>query len=153
VTTAGAAADGAGNITDQYGSVLSIDVSNPAAPKLAGELFNNRGSPQGGDTNQDGGVIANSQLPYIRSTNTNGAAVQNGTGRVLLVNYSNPASLQVVGELDIPGTVRVESIAIQGNRALVIGSTGGLRSPTSSVSDYGLTGDVTLTVLDITDPL
>jgi uncharacterized membrane protein len=153
VTTTGAPEDSSGNITDQFGTVLSIDVSNPAAPKLAGELFNNRGSPQGGDTNQDGGVIVNSQLAYIATTTSTGAAVESGTGRVLLVNYSNPVSLQVMSEVDIPGTVRVESIAIQGNRALVLGSTGSWRSPTSNVSDFGLTGNVTLTLLDITDPL
>ena len=47
---------------DAAGSVLSIDVSNPAAPKLADVLFNDKGTPDGGDTRQLGGVLVNNHI-------------------------------------------------------------------------------------------
>jgi uncharacterized membrane protein len=141
-----------GGICDQFGSMLSIDVSNPAAPTLASVLFNNRGVPLGGDTNQDGGILVNNQLAYIASTTSVGADTQTGMGRILIVDYSNPANLSVAHELDIPDTLRIEDIAIQGDRALVVGSTGGWRTPFTDGVDNGLTGNLTLTMLDITDP-
>ena len=48
----GTSNDGNGNITDQYGDFLAVDLSNPAAPQLAGVLFNDRGEPQGSDSNE-----------------------------------------------------------------------------------------------------
>jgi hypothetical protein len=65
-----------GLIFDQFGSLLSIDVSNPAAPRLADVLYNNRGAPDGGDTNQNGGVIVNNHLAYIASTTSTGGGTE-----------------------------------------------------------------------------
>jgi uncharacterized membrane protein len=140
-------------IVNQIGSVLSIDVSNPAAPALAGVLFNNEGPPHGGDTNQNGGVIVNDHVAYFASTTSTGGNTQTGIGRVLVVDYSNPANLSVLGEVDVPGTVQVLGVAVQGNRALVVGSSGGWRTPyKNDGSDFGLTGNLTLSVLDVSDP-
>jgi uncharacterized membrane protein len=139
-------------IGDQWGTFLAIDISNPAAPHLDGELFNNRGTPNGGNTNQEGGTSVNNQLAYVASTTSVGGNTQTGVGRVLVVNTANPASMSVATELDIPGTVRVEQISIQGNRALVVGSTGGYQNPFPPFSGTGIQGNLTLTVLDISDP-
>jgi len=138
-------------IVDQFGSVLSIDVSTPAAPTLDDVLFNEGSPPSTGTTNQNGGVLVNSQIAYIASTTSTGGATQSGVGRVLVVNYSDPTNLTVTNEVDIPGTVQVLDVAIQGNRALVVGSTGGRRN-FFDPGTYGLTGNLTLSVLDITNP-
>jgi uncharacterized membrane protein len=53
--------------------------------------------------------------------------------------------------LTIPNTVHALEIAVEGNRALVVGSTGGWKSPFLGQSDAQLTGRMTLTLLDITD--
>ena len=102
----GTSNDGNGNITDQYGDFLAVDLSNPAAPQLAGVLFNNRGAPQGGDSNQFDAVPINSQVTYVAGSTSTGANTQSGNGSVLVVNTANPASMSVAGQLDIPGTVQ-----------------------------------------------
>jgi uncharacterized membrane protein len=143
----------AGFLSSQFGSLLSLDVSNPASPALSDVLYNTLGAPYGGDTNQNGGAIVNDHLAYIASSTSTGSNSQSGTGRVLMVDYSNPTSLSVLGEVDIPGTVQVVDVAIQGNRALVVGSTGGWRTTVDNIAQAGLTGNLTFSVLDISNPL
>jgi uncharacterized membrane protein len=149
----GTSNDGNGNITDQFGDFLAVDLSNPAAPQLAGVLFNNRGSPQGSDSNEWAAVPINSQVTYVAGSTSTGADTQTGTGRVLIVNRANPAAMSLASHLDIPGTVHALAIAVNGNEALVVGSTGGYQSPVSDPSQLGLTGNVTLTLMNISNPL
>jgi uncharacterized membrane protein len=138
----------AGVFSFQFGSLVSLDVSDPAKPVLKDALFNDRGSPDGGDTNQDGGAIINDQIAYIASSTSSGG-VRSGVGRVLVVDYSQPTNLSVLGEVDIPGTVHAVGVAIQGDRALVVGNTGDW----SDLDPPGsLTGTLTLSVLDTSDP-
>ncbi len=126
----------------QSGNVISIDVSNPAAPTLAGVLFGS--SDPNASTTQLGATIVNSQIAYIASSTATGASTTDGVGRVLVVNYSNPAAM-TYSEVDIPGTYQVVDVAVQGNEALVVGRTGG-------TSAYGVNGTMTLSLLDITNP-
>ncbi len=146
----GTSNDGNGNITDQSGDFLAVDLSNPASPHLAGVLFNNRGAPQVGSSNQFDAVPINSQVTYVAGSTSTGANTQSGSGSVLVVNTANPASMSVADQLDIPGTVQALAIAVNGNEALVVGSTGGWQSP---YTEAGLTGNVTLTMLNISNPL
>jgi uncharacterized membrane protein len=145
--------NGNGNITDQFGDFLAVDLSNPAAPQLAGVLFNDRGAPRGSDSNQFDAVPISSQVTYVAGSTSTGANTQIGNGSVLVVNTANPASMSVADKLDIPGTVQAVAIAVDGNEALVVGSTGGWQSPFSDPSQIGLTGNVTLTMLNISNPL
>ena len=145
--------DGNGKITDQYGEFLAVDLSNPAAPRLAGVLFNDRPAPEGGNSNQFNAVPINSQVTYVAGSTSTGSNTESGSGSVLVVNTANPASMSVAGRLDIPGTVMALAIAVNGNEALVVGTTGGWQSPFSDPSQYGPTGKITLTMLNISDPL
>ena len=95
----------------------------------------------------------NSQVTYVAGSTSTGANTQSGSGSVLVVNTANPASMSVAEQLDIPGTVQALAIAVDGNEALVVGSTGGWQSPFSDPSQIGLTGNVTLTMLNISNPL
>jgi uncharacterized membrane protein len=142
-----------GGIFDQFGTVLSIDISNPASPTLKDVLFKNpnRLASEAGDTNQPGGTVVNDHIAYIASTTSVGANTQVGSGRVLVLETSDPADLQVLREVIIPKTVQVVNVAVQGNIALVVGSTGGWRSPLSATT-AGLTGTMTMTLLNISDP-
>src|SRR5438093_678383 len=119
---------------------------------LADVLFNNLRAPNGSNTNMSGGTIVNSQVAYVASTTSTGRNPHNGIGRVLVVDISNPASLSVLREVQIPGTVQVLDVAIQGNRALVVGSSDGWRNPFNGFADLGLDGNLTLTMLDISNP-
>ena len=145
VTTAGYSLFFGSIFVDQFGTVLSIDVSNPAAPTLADVLYNNRGPAGGGDTTQYGGAIVNNQITYIASSTNTGGSTQDGVGRVLVVDYSNPAALSVLSEVDIPGTYQVVAVAVEGDEALVVGRAGG-------TSAFGVNGELTLSVLDISNP-
>lgn len=152
IPTDGYNVDASANITDQFGTLLSINVSNPAAPTFADVLFNNRGTPKGGDTNISSGVIVNGQVAYFAGTTSTGAQTQSGNGQVHVVDYSNPANLSVTHDLNIPGTVQVLDIAIQGHFALVVGSTQGWLTPISGGVNGTLGGQMTLSLLDITNP-
>ena len=134
-----------GGLQDQFGTVMAIDVSNPAAPTESSVLFNSRGPTEGGNTTQFGGTIVNSQIAYIASSTATGGSTQDGVGQVLIVNYSDPTNLQLLGEVDIPNTFQVADVAIQGNEALVVGRTGG-------GSGTGIQGTMTLSLLNITNP-
>lgn len=142
-----------GSIFNQFGTVLELNLSTPAAPVLGSVLDNgNQNPPFAGTTMQFGGAIVNSQYAYIASTTSTGGGTQSGVGRVLVMDYSNAANLQKTGELNIPGTNRLLDIAISGNRALLVGSTGGYKNPFNGNSDGGLVGNLTVTMLDISDP-
>src|SRR5262249_43818592 len=97
-------------------------------------------------------VPITSQIAYVAGTTSTGANTQAGTGRVLIVNTSNPAAMSVVGSLDIPGTVHALAIAVHGNEALVVSSTGGWQTPYDA-STFGLPGNPTLPLLNISNPL
>jgi uncharacterized membrane protein len=145
----------AGFLSFQFGSLLSLDLSDPAKPVLREALYNNRGAPFGGDTNQDGGTLVNDHIAYIASSTSTSSFLSQpaAVGRVLVVDYSDPANLSVLGEVDIPGTVHALDVAVQGDRALVLGSTGDWKTSVDDITQAGLTGNLTLTVLDISDPL
>src|SRR5262249_7549802 len=143
----------AGVATFQFGSLLSLDASNPAHPVLREVLFNELGSPTGGTTNQNGATLVNDRIAYVAGSTSTGGNTQTGAGRVLVVDYSDPTNLSVLNEVDIPGTVQLLDVAVQGNRALVVGSTGGWRTPIDNISQAAFTGNLTLTLLDVSDPL
>jgi len=151
-TTGGINYDENGNITDQFGNLVSLDVSNPAAPAVAGSLANAVGPPDGGANNQHGVVAVNGSLAYVLGSTSTGNVTATGSGVVQVVDYSNPANLSVVNTLSIPGTIHALAIAIQGNQALVVGSSGGWTNPFADPTAIGLSGNVTLTLLSISNP-
>ena len=134
VTTSGIDYTGAGpsSVVDQYGDFLAIDLSNPASPVLSGTLANALGTPEGGAGNINGGVSASSSLAYLVGSSSTGAATQTGSGQLQVVDLSNPASPAVTTTLQIPGTIQALAVAVQGNRALVVGSSGGWQTPFAS---------------------
>jgi large repetitive protein len=133
-----------------WGDVLSFDLSDFTSPKLVDVLFNNNGPPQGGIFSIGKGAVVDDHIALVPSTTVTGSNTQNGMGRVLVVDMSDPANLLPINELTIPGTVQLTGIAVNGKLALVVGSTGGMRSPGNP--NFGLTGKLTLTTLDITNP-
>ena len=153
VTTSGYDYSGAGpsTTTNQYGNFLAIDFSNPASPALFGSLANALAAPDGGASNINGGAAVSSSLAYEVGSTSTGSATQTGNGQLQVVDVSNPASPSVTDTLTIPGTVSALAVAVQGDQALVVGSTGGWQSPFDNAPD-NLTGNLTLTLLNITNP-
>ena len=139
-------------LTDQFGDFLAVDFSDPAQPRLSDVLFDNRGPADGGDYQENGEAVVDGGLTYVATTTSKGGDSQNGSGELLLVDTSDPAHLAVAGTLLIPDTVQLVNVVIDGDRALAIGSTGG-SSISSGAASAKLAGNLTLTPLDISDPL
>ncbi|MGA2259787.1 MAG: Ig-like domain repeat protein, partial [Thermoguttaceae bacterium] len=123
----------------QNGNVLSINLSNPSAPTLNSVLFGT--SDPNANTTQYGVTLANSQYAYVASSTNTGGDTQVGVGRVLIVNYSNPADITYTA-VDIPGTYQILTVAVEGNQVLAVGRTGGDDNDDTN-------GTMTLTVLTI----
>ena len=150
--------------------MLSINISNPASPQLDGVFLD---GPDNFGTDNDGigitrgydqsgsdfaswssvQVAPNTLL--VASTTATGTDTQNGTGLIRVVDTSNPAP-PTQTDLAIPGTVQAIGIAVEGNQALVIASSGGYQnqfiSGTGPAANYGLTGHLVLATLDISNP-
>ncbi len=146
------------HITDQFGTFLSVDLSSPAQPQLDDVLFNDNGpevggtTAAGGDFAVNGATLVNSQFAYLASTTSEGGNTHTGTGQVIVVDTSNPAQLAEVTSLSIPGTVQLSEIAVDGDYALVVGNTGGFTNPVPTTANSQFDGNVTLTLLDISNP-
>lgn len=152
-----------GDIFDHNGALLSIDVSNPAAPFLDGVLFNDNGTNNdgikviggvdqfGGNRNVWSVKQVTPTLLYLAGSTVTGTNTNAGTGIISVIDISDPLNLQVVREMTIPGTVQSLGLSIEGNRAFVTSSTGGWKDFTF-VNEFGLTGDVAIATLDISNP-
>jgi uncharacterized membrane protein len=147
------------HIIDQGGTFVSVDLSDPTQPGQSDVLFNDQGPETtgttiaGGDVAVNGAALQSDDLAYLATTTSEGGDVEDGTGEVDVVDTSDPTQLAVVGTpLQIPSTVQLSDIAIDGNYALVVGNTGGYTSPVPEVGTDLFDGNVTLTLLDISDP-
>ena len=147
-----------GSIGTQFGDVAAVDFSNPAAPTFSGVLFNDLGAPNGHGNYLSSVTPVNGQLAYVATSTSTGPDTQTGQGQVLVVHPADftgspsRSAGATLGTLDLPGTVQALAVALQGNTALVVGSSGGLLSPFGDASNIQFTGNLTLTLLDITDP-
>ena len=141
------------DIGTQFGDLMDVDISNPAAPAVTNVLYNKPPIPSSGHPDgtsnmfQDAGV--NDQTLLVGSTTATGSDAD-GTGLVMVVDTSDPSTPTLVSSLQIPGMTLVIGIATYGNEALVIGSSGGWNSGRNPVVSF--TGDVVVATLDLTDP-
>lgn len=150
------------DIVAQSGDLLSIDISDPMNPFLADVLVNTFGTNNDGvgvafGVDQSGGPFnvfnveqVNATTLYLATTTSQGGNPNLGVGRIRVVDISNPGNMTVLdaAELQIPGTVQIAGMAIEGQRAFVLASSGGWTEPDIS---RGLSGSVVLATLDISD--
>ncbi len=133
------------------GDMLSFDLSDPTAPFQSDPLFN---TPQASYPQWPGSMYfmgyaaCSGDIALLPST-TGQTTASSGTGRIHLVDISDSSKLSIRGTLDIPGTRVLTGVGIMENRALVCGSTSGFILQNGSPF---LTGNMTLTLLDTTDP-
>ncbi len=145
------------------GDVLSIDVSVPSAPRLDGVLLNTNGTnhdgigvvggidPSGGNFNMFSVAQADAQTLLVFSTTVTGGDTQSGTGLVRVLDIGAPGNLSELRTLPIPGAVNLIGLAIQGNRALAVASSGGWQDFFTD-QNAGLSGNAVLATLDTSDP-
>jgi uncharacterized membrane protein/transglutaminase-like putative cysteine protease len=135
------------DVLDQGGDFVAVGIQDPATYGPSDALFAPRTAGAGGFNLILGGDLINANTAILASTTAQGGDTQTGFGRVLITG-TDSSNLQLIDSLEIPGTVLLHDIAVQGNRALVIGGTGGLADP-ATADAYGYTGRVTLTLLDV----
>ena len=140
-----------GQIFEQYGESLDVDISNPAAPTVDGVIYNDPPDPSNffPDGHNFWQVAAvNSNVLLIGTTTATGTDVGSDVnGVVMVVDTSNPANPTVLETLTIPGMGVVTGISVQGNQAFVIGSTETFQSGYS-----GLGGNIVTATLDLSNP-
>lgn len=135
------------------GDTIIYDLSDPLNPQSLGLFYN---TPQGSYPQWPGSnyfigesAVGKDDVVYLMSSSAETAAV-GGTGRLRMLDVSDPQNVTEAGVFDLPGTVLLGGMAIQGNRALVVGTDGPFvlsdGSPLQS-------GQMTLHLLDVTDPL
>lgn len=139
------------SISSNFGDFSAIDLSDPTRPVLADTLFNNQGTLNGGDKNQFGGTLVNDQIAYSAGLSPGGGTVIGNHGNLLVVDISDVQDIRLIRELAIPGTINIVDVAVDGNRALVVG-TAGIENGIIDFNARGLFNNLSLTVLDITDP-
>jgi len=161
---------GQGDITYQNGTVLSFDISDPFNQQFSDSLLNVNGlngqAPlfrNGGDFNMFTVVSPRADTLLVTSTtSTGGMDTQDGVGRVLVVDISDPTNInsdppnpnKIVGELQIPGAVFAQSMVIDGDLLFVVATEGGWLDPFDPmvIQDIGPTGNLVLATIDISDP-
>ncbi len=166
-------------IYSQTGSVIAVNITNPAAPFFDGDAVSASGTPAGRDgvndgllfndygTNIDGlssnGLVDESggkhttwaitqvspTIAYVSGSSSTGTDTQTGVGLVHVVDISDPRNIHVIRDLEIPGTVHVVAIDVVGTKAFITASTGGWHQ---NSTDARFTGNAVLASLDISDP-
>ena len=139
-------------IFQRFGDFVSIDLTDPTAPTLGQSLFTNEGQPDGGDMSEFGGTLVNDQIAYVAGLTPGGSNVTNDSGNLQVVNVADPKNMSLITSLTIPDTFNLLDVAVQGNRALVIGTAGTESASFNINGPPGVANNLTLTVLDITDP-
>ena len=143
VPTAGFNNNGNGGVRREYGDILAIDISNPAAPVLAGSLFNGLGTPDGGDGNQNAVITINNQTAYVAGSTSTGtkpkrerASPDRRHGQPEQSVCFEPAC----DPRDRAGAGCCRRWKLRAGR----GEHGGWLNPYNETSDIGLTGNVAL---------
>ncbi len=136
----------------ERGDLIAFNLSNLNTPTFAGTLFPAPpGDPDRGGYNQVfSHAVANPTTILLSSTTAGGAGGGDytaGVGNIIVADVSNPAAMSIVKQVQIPEARLIGSLAIQGNTAIAVGDSQGYYDALS-----GLTGNLTITSLDVTDP-
>jgi uncharacterized protein (TIGR03437 family) len=137
------------------GDIQSVDFSNPSAP-IAGPLVQrSSGHPETDNSNlRPYMIVPAPNLLYAAST-TASENFDNGVAALDIFDISNPKNIQGAGQILVPGSKMLLTLAIAGSELLAVGDTRGY-SPGNTLpgggSDFPFMGFVTLTMFDMTDP-
>ena len=135
------------------GDVVVFDVSDPENPQSLGLLYDYPHSfhPEWPGSEYyvgQQGSFGVGDAVYIPSAGAKTTG-QGGTGRLRILDVSDPQNVHEATHFDIPGTVLLHGAERSGDHALIAGTTGHFiisgGTPTA-------TGDLTLHLLDVSDP-
>lgn len=109
-----------------WGDLLAVDLTNFAAPVVAGTLRQPVVNPTfGGLSPMVGATAAGPALLYLGGSTMTGGTNDGAVGRLQTVDVTNPAAMRLVGELQIPGTVMSMAPVLQGTLGIAMGNTEG----------------------------
>ena len=133
----------------EFGDLLAVDLTNFANPVLVGTAEKPQADPvYGGPTPVLGATQADTSLIYIGGSTSTGG-LNNGVGRLQIVDITNPAAMQITGQMLIPGTILFYAPFVQGTVGVGIGNTGGYVG--SLNANPGTQGNIVVTTFDVTD--
>ena len=135
---------------NQGGDFVSLNLSNPASPQVLSALSGNTGSGLGPNSFFDLTAV-NDTIAYAGTSSSSGSQTSSGSGILMVVDTSNPASLNVLKQISIPGTLQVLDVRVQGNLAVTLNGVGGWRNPIN-FNLGALEGPTSVSTFDITDP-
>jgi len=150
---------GSNDIFHIWGGVQMVDVSNPAAPSLLSTFYtddiDDQVNPPIYIQDVTSGfavslVDVNDSTVYHLSTNATQDDPGLGQGVVRVFDLTNSAAPTLTKTLVIPGTGHILDGAVDGNKVMLLGSTGGVTD--KPLNGFKFAGDLVLTELDITDP-
>ncbi len=134
---------------NQFGDLLAVDLTNFATPSIVGTLAQPQINPQYGGPNSVFGIVqADANLAYIGGS-TSVQNLNNGTGRLQVVDISLPAAMKVVRQISIPGSVHFSAPLLQGPLAVGIGNTGGYVG--SLTANPYTKGNIVVATFDVSD--
>jgi len=145
--------NGPDNVVDQFGDFVSLNVADFTNPFVAGTLEQpQRDAVFGGAFNTYGSAQGPGNIAYVGSTSSQGANTSQGSGQLWVVDISNPASLSFIEQINIPGTRQTAVPFVQGNLAVTVSNTLGWRNPGFGNGQPAQTGNLVVTVFDISNP-
>jgi uncharacterized protein (TIGR03437 family) len=136
-------------IQSQTGDFLVFDFTNPAHPVLLVAMQAN-GIPGSDNLNQKPYATVAGLYAFIAGSTATGATTT-GAGAVTVVNISSASAPIALTQVQISQAAMLMSLDIAGNTLLAAGNSLGQRNP--GQPDFDFTGYLTLTALDITNPL
>jgi uncharacterized protein (TIGR03437 family) len=135
-----------------YGDVVSVNLSNLNAP-VAGPLMQSTGSqPETNTTNLRPYMIVPAPGVLYAASTTASETFNPGTAALDVYDVSSPTNIQGIGQILVPGSKILLTLAISGTELLAVGDTSGFSPGNESPSDFPYTGNVTVTMFDISDP-
>jgi uncharacterized protein (TIGR03437 family) len=136
-------------IQSQTGDFLVFDFTNPAHPVFLVAMQAN-GIPGSDNLNQKPYATIAGLYAFIAGSTATGATTK-GAGALTVVNISSPSAPIALTQVQISQATMLMSLDIAGNTLLAAGNSLGQRNP--GKPDFDFTGYLTLSALDITNPL
>ncbi|MBM3736264.1 MAG: hypothetical protein FJW39_10805 [Acidobacteria bacterium] len=143
-----------GAYLSQKGDVVSVGVASGAIPAVVGTMYRSLFTTDGGDFATFGATRINANTLLVGSTTTPSCPdTAVGSGRVLVVDTTDPALPTIVGETLVPGVRQAFAPAISGSQAAGLAPVEGWRNPLTVGFPLGtIVGPMALYILDVSNP-
>jgi uncharacterized protein (TIGR03437 family) len=141
-----------GVVVGTRGNVVSVNLSNLNAPVLGSRMQSNGSHPETNTTNLRPYMIVPAPGVLYAASTTASKTFNPGTAALDIYDVSSPNNIQGIGQILVPGAKILLTLAISGTELLAVGDTTGFSPGNDSPLDFPFTGNVTLTMFDISDP-